>query len=187
PRAIDWLIRAGEGALLVYAARDAVAALTQALEIATRAGQDLPLAAYRTRAAAHAMLGEFDRARHDYETVLERSHVAGDQRGEWQALLDLGLLWSEREYERTGAHYRAALDLARATGDRLMIAYSLNRVANWHVNLDEADIALPLHREALAIFEECGDRRGIADTLDHLGLASCLNCDFASSMAYYER
>ena len=33
-----------------------------------------------------------------------------------------------------------------------MIAYSLNRVANWHVNLDEPDVALPLHEEALALF-----------------------------------
>src|SRR5690606_12053020 len=110
-----------------------------------------------------------------------RSRATGDQRSEWQALLDVGLLWSERDYERTGAYYRAALDLARAVGDKPMVAYSLNRVANWHVNLDEADMALPLHREALAIFEECGDRRGIADTLDLLGLASGLNCDFVSS------
>lgn len=102
-------------------------------------------------------------------------------------LTNLGLLWAERDYERAGSYSRAALDLARAIGEPAMIARSLNRVANWHVNVDEADVALPLHREALAIFEQSGDQFGIADTLDVLGIASYLSCDLESSVRYYER
>jgi DNA-binding NarL/FixJ family response regulator len=187
PRAIDWLVRAGERALALYAPSDAVSALSRAHAMAARSGRDLPLTAYRARASAHAIIGEFERARRDYEFVLDRARVTGDRASEWQALIDLGLLWAERDYERAGKYCRVALGLARALGDQQMIGHSLNRVANWHVNLDETDTALPLHREALAIFEERDDPEAIADTLDLLGMASYLGADLAASTAHYER
>lgn len=187
PRAIDWLIRAGARALALYAANDAIAALTRAHEAAARLGLALPLDAYRARAAAYAQRGAFDQARRDHETVLTRARASGDRRAEWQALLDLGLHWAERDYERSGEYCRAALALARASGDQSMIAHSLNRVANWHANLDEPDVALPLQREALALFEARDDRDGIADTLDLLGMTCYLAGDLAMSTRYYER
>ncbi len=72
PRAIGWLTRDGVEALAVYAAEDAVAAINQAQDLAVRFDEELPLGAYRTRAAAHVMLGEFDEARRDHEVVRER-------------------------------------------------------------------------------------------------------------------
>jgi DNA-binding CsgD family transcriptional regulator len=187
PRAITWLARAGAQALALYAARDAVAALTRAHELASRLAEPLPASAYYDRAAAYALLGEFDNARHDYELVLERSRAAGDHAAEWQALLDLGMLWSERDYERTGSYYSAALDLARQIGDEPTVARSLNRVANWQVNREEPDLAIPLHQEALSIFERHGDRAGIADTLDLLGMAAYLSGNYSASTDYRER
>lgn len=187
PRAIDWLIRAGERALALYAAHDAVATLSRAHMLAARFGQKLPLTAYRARASAYTLLGDFDHARRDQEIALERGRASDDTCAEWQALADLGMLWAERDYERTGNYYRAALDLARTIGNTPLIASSLNRIANWHVNQDAPDVALPLHQDALALFEECGDWDGIADTLDRLGLAGYLNCDWLSSARYWER
>jgi DNA-binding CsgD family transcriptional regulator len=187
PRAIDWLVRTGEQALALYAARDALLALDHAQELATRYGETLPIAAYRARATAASLLGEFDLARRDYELALDRARAMGDHRAEWQALVDLGMLWAERDYERTGGYYRSALDLARETGDAAMLAYSLNRVANWYVNLDEPDIGIPLHEEALALFTAADDRAGIADTLDYLGMSSYLGADFARGTHYCER
>ncbi len=187
PLAISWLVRAGEQALSLYAARDAVAALTRAHHLAARFAETLPTRAYHARAAALALLGEFDGARHDRELVLQRARAEGDHHAEWQALLDLGTLWGERDYEQTGRYSRAALELARASGDEHAVAHSLNRIANWHVNLDEPELALPLHGEALAIFEARGETAGVADTLDLLGMASYLCCNFAASTAYCER
>ena len=187
PRAIDWLIRAGEQALALYAARDAVTALTRAHDLAGRFSLPLAATAYRARAAAAALLGEFDRARRDYELALARGRATGDRPAEWQALLDLGMLWAERDYERTIGYYRVALTLAREIGEKPMIAYSLNRVANWHVNLDEPYIAVPLHEEALTLFTACGDRAGIADTLDFLGTAMYLDGNFPISTRHCEQ
>jgi DNA-binding CsgD family transcriptional regulator len=186
PRAVEWLIRAGEEALALYAADDAIAALTRAQEIASRFARDLPPSTYRARAAAATLRGEFDRARRDLELALDRGRALDDRQAEWQALLDLGMLWAERDYQRTIGYYRAALALARDTGDDRAIAHGLNRVANWHVNRDEPDEALLLHAEALARFRASADRRGIADTLDFLALASYLDADFRRATAFCE-
>ncbi len=113
--------------------------------------------------------------------------MRNDTRAEWQALLDLGMLWAERDYDRTGEHYRAALAIARVAGDASMTAYSLNRIANWHVNRDAPAAAIPLHQEALSIFEAIDDRQGIAYTLDFLGVASFVDGDWPASQRYYER
>ncbi len=187
PRAIDWLVRAGEQALVLYAARDAITALTRAHELAVRFSLPLAPTAYRARALAAALLGEFDRARRDHELALDRGRTTGDRHAEWQALLDLGMLWAERDYERTIGYYRAALALAREIGDRLMIAYSLNRVGNWHVNLDEPSIAVPLHEEALELFTACDDRAGVADSLDFLGTAMYLDGDLPAAARHYQQ
>lgn len=187
PRAVDWLVRAGERALAFYATNDAISALTRAHELAGRSGLDLSLNAYRMRASAHAITGDFERARRDYEFVLDRARTTGERAVEWKALIDLGMLWAERDYERTGNYCRTALDLARDIDDQQMIGHSLNRIANWHVNLDEVELALPLHREALEIFEQRGDEEAVADTLDFLGMASYLGTDLDASTDYYER
>ena len=54
------------------------------------------------------------------------------------------------------------------------IAHSLNRLGNWHVNLDEPGRGLELHQRALATFRELGDAVGVAQTLDFVGVASLI-------------
>ena len=75
----------------------------------------------------------------------------------------------------------------RALDDPALLAASLNRVGNWQVNTVQPAEALALHREALAIFERLDDRRGIAETLDLLGMASYLSADLDGCIAWYER
>jgi DNA-binding CsgD family transcriptional regulator len=187
PRAIDWLIAAGRQALELYAAQDAVAALSRAQELAPQFAHDLPLAVFQARATACALLGDFDQARRDHEFLLQRGRTCGDHIAEWQALLDLGMLWSGWDYDRAGSYYQAALELAYERGDPEMIASSLNQVGNWHVNQDDPDLALPLHREALTRFEAHSDREGLAGTLDLLGVAASIGCDWQASVGYWER
>lgn len=187
PRAVDWLIAAGDEALAMYAARDAVAAFSRARDVAARHAREIPVDVLRSMARAHDLLGEFDSARRDLETALDRSRLAGDLPTQWNALAELSQLWAARDYERTGTLSRAALELAREIDDPALIAHSLNRIANWHVNVDEADVALGLHEEALQIFERIGDRYGVADTLDMLGMANYLSCDLHASAQCYER
>ena len=99
---------------MLYAPHAAVEQFTRALTAASRLSSSPPSAdLYRLRGQALDTLGEFDQARADYEAALESARGAGDQQEAWQVLLDLGLLWASRDYERTGDYCRQALDLAR--------------------------------------------------------------------------
>ena len=86
-----------------------------------------------------------------------------------------------------GGYRNDALTLARAAGDDRMIARSLNRVGNWHVNLEEPQAGLPHHEEALAIFERLGDVGGVAETVDLIAMAHHVGGDERAAATYYER
>src|SRR5207248_1351330 len=148
----------------------------------------IPPALYRQRGLAHEIVGDFDRARSDLETALSLAQRDGDRRAEWQTLIDLGFLWAERNYARTGDFYRRASELASALDDPLLHARSLNRLGNWLTNVGRADEALSAHLEALALFTANGDDRGEAETLDLLGMTYGLAVgDMVASAAHYDR
>src|SRR6266702_874248 len=117
--------RAGEQAQALYAPQAASEHFTRALD----AARQLSL----TPAAS------FERARADQETALQLAHEASDRYKEWQALLDLGLLWAGRNYAQTGDYYRQALALARTMDDPATLAHSLNRLGNWYLNAEQPD------------------------------------------------
>ena len=183
-RAVVWLSRAGARARTLYAPQSAVEHLTRALGLAQQFGAAPSPLLHRERGLAYETLGDFDRAQADQEAVLALARSAGDQRGEWQALLDLGQLWAGRDYARTDDFNRQMLALARAMGDRAVLAHSLNWVGNWHVNVDEPFVGERYQREALAIFRQLGDRRGIAATIDQLGMALFLGGDLLGATAH---
>ncbi len=187
PRAIEWLVRAGEASLAHYAPHDAVAFLTQATDVATRCGGALPMSALRTRGQAWEMVGDVVRARADYEEVLRASRAMGDRRAEWQALLDLGSLWAERDYRRAGEAFHRALALAREDLDETAVADSLNAVGNWHVNNEEPHRAITCHEDALALFTRLSDRHRIAATGDLLALARYVAGDVRGAAQDYAR
>ncbi len=183
PEAIAYARRAGERALLLHAPRAAAEQLTRAVEAAHRLGVPPDFALLRARGRAWESLGEFDRARSDYEAAHEQATRAADRGAEWQALIDLGALWASRDYGRTGAFYRRALALARELGDPAKLGHSLNRLGNWHVNLDQPWLGMPWHAEALAIFRQMDDRPGTAETLDLMGLAHACHGDLIRAAA----
>lgn len=186
-KALEYAQRAGERSRALYAPRIALEQFTRALQAARQLSIAPSPALYRGRGWAYESLGDFDRARADHEAALQAARATGDRRAEWRALVDLGMLWAARNYAQTGPHYQRALDLARAMGDPSTLAQSLNRLANWHVNVEEPHEGLRYHREALAVFQQLRDRRGIAETLDFLGMASYLSGDLVQGTAYYEQ
>lgn len=185
-RAIDYYTRAGKAAARQYANAEAVAHYSLALDAARRAGTPAP-AVHRARGRVYEALGDFERSRADHEAALQQTQASGDRKGEWQALLDLGMLWASRDYSRTGEYFGRALALARELGDPLALARSLNRMGNWQLNVDEPMEALGYHREALSVFERSHDPRGLAETLDLLGMTSYLGGDLLQGTEYYRR
>jgi DNA-binding CsgD family transcriptional regulator len=185
--ALAYAGRVGERALALHAPRAAVEHFTRALGAAWQLSQTPPADLYRSRGLAYGLLGEFERARMDHETALETARASGDRRAECQSLLDLGSLWAGRDYQRAGDLFRQATHRASELEDAATHARSLNRLANWLVNTGRAAEALPVHQEALAIFTAADDARGMAETLDLLGMASGFNGAAAAAVGYYDR
>lgn len=177
---------AGEQAQSQNAPREAIAHFSQALEAARRLEAN-PAGLHRSRGRAYELLGDFDLARADLEAALAAARQSGDRRAEWQALLDLGFLWTANDYQTSGRWLEQALDLARGLDDPAVLAATLNRLGNWHFNRDEPDIALQFHQEALSLFEALGDRAGLAETYDLLGLTRSATGHHLAGGRYFDR
>lgn len=169
--------RAGEQAQALYAPQAAALHFTRALDATRQLSLTPPASLYRARGLAYEALGDFERARADHETALQLADAASDRHAEWQALLDLGLLWAGRDYVQSGDYYQRALVLARTLDDPATLAHSLNRLGNWYLNAEQPQEALRCHQEALAAFQALSDWHGKAATLDLLGMASLLSGD----------
>jgi DNA-binding CsgD family transcriptional regulator len=113
--------------------------------------------------------------------------LAENLRGEWQALMDLGSLWAERDYTQTGAYCQQALELARHMDDPITLAHTLNRLGNWHVNIEQTREALRYHQESLTLFQQAHDLQGIAATHDMLGMTHALGGDLLQATANYQQ
>jgi DNA-binding CsgD family transcriptional regulator len=161
--------------------------LDRAFQASEKAGTTVSVELLLARGWANETLAEFDRAREDFTSALDRARAVGDQRTAWEALHALGLLWAARDYSRAGDYRRDSLTVARAIGDDALVARSLNRVGNWHVNLDEPRAGLPHHEEALALFERLGDQRGVAETVDLIAMAHHIAGDQRAAATHFER
>ncbi|MFW6074892.1 MAG: helix-turn-helix transcriptional regulator, partial [Chloroflexota bacterium] len=179
--AVDWLVRAARRALSLHASDVAIKRVSTAMELSQERGVELPLDAYVIRARGLEIQGAFDAARADFERGFEIATAAGDHRLAWQAALDLGTAWVERDYQVAREWFDRALELADQLDDRAARASSLNWIGNWHINREQPQRARELHTEALEAFEDLGDRHGIAETLDLLAMATCMSADLAAS------
>jgi len=186
-QALTYGQRAGEQAQALYSPQAATLHFTRALNAARHLSLTPPASLYRARGLAYVNQGEFERARADQETALQLAHEASDRHGQWQALIDLGFLWAGRNYAQTGDYYQQALALARTMDDPATLAHSLNRLGNWHLNVEQPHEALRCHQEALATFQALSDQRGKASTLDFLGMASLLSGDLMQSAVYNQQ
>ncbi|MCA1646679.1 MAG: LuxR C-terminal-related transcriptional regulator [Chloroflexi bacterium] len=186
-RVREYSARMGDRALRMDAPALAVEHFGRALEAARALGEAPSEQLHRARGQAYEVRGEFEPAVADYRAALEAARADGDRGGEWQGLLDLGIAWLARDYARAGPFFDQALTLAGQLGDARQIAYSLNRLGNWYVNLDEPDRGLELHERALGTFGELGDPGGVAETLDFVGVASLIRGRRRAAIATLEQ
>ena len=186
-KAVTYGQRAAEQAYRLYTPHAAIEQVTRALSAAQLGMIAPPIALYHLRGRAYEILGDFEQARLDYETALRIARKAEEHHVEWQALMALGSLWAERDYTQTGKYYQQALALAHHLDDPRVLAQSLNRLGNWHVNIEEPREALHYHQEALALFQQAHDAPGIAQTCDLLGMAHTLGGDLRQASASYQQ
>ncbi|MDP9236510.1 MAG: AAA family ATPase, partial [Chloroflexota bacterium] len=189
-KAIDYARRAGDRAGSLAAWEAAAAHYERALlalEFLPVRDDRRQTELRRSRGQAYETLGDFDRARTDYEQAFAAAQAAKDGNAELQSLIDLGFLWSGRDYERTGVYFQRAFELADAIGDPGLRARSMNRLGNWLVNVGRPSEGLAHHASALAIFESEHDTLGTAETLDLMGIANALFGDLPACVEAFSR
>ncbi len=186
-KAIDYAQRAGEKAVQLHSHRAAIGYFNWALEAIDHLDHPPAPALYLARGQAYEKLGEFEQAQRDYTEALHAARTTKERVAEWQSAIALGFLWAGRDYAQTERWFRQASALAQALEDPLLQARSLNRIGNWHLNVEQPHEALRYHREALVLFEQLHDARGIAETLDLLGMTSYLGGDLLQGTDYYQQ
>lgn len=170
-KALEYERRVGEKALALYAPHAAVNHFTHALSALHHLSGEQPSLVYRLRGQAYETLGEFERARGDYERALDAARTVHDSKMEWESMTALGFLWTGHDYKRAGVWFRQALALAEELDDPTLRAPSLNRLGNWLLNTGQIQEGLEAHQEALRLFEAQIDRQGMAEALEMLGAA----------------
>jgi DNA-binding CsgD family transcriptional regulator len=96
------------------------------------------------------------------------------------------MLWSGRDYVVAGEYAERSLAVARDLDDKGCIARSVDRIGNWHMNTGHVRQALAYEQQALELLESLDDPRGVADTLNLLGM-TCAFVDSEQSAAYYSQ
>jgi predicted ATPase len=186
-KAVEYAQRAGDRAQMLDTPRVAIEQFTRVLDAAHQGGiEPLPIW-YRCRGRAYETLGDFERARADYEAALQAARTIQDRQAEWQALLDLGFLWESRDYAQAGEYYQQALSLVRLFNAPDLLARNLNRIGNWYLNASQPHESLRYYHEALAIFQTLADQRQMAETLNMLGTASYSGGDLVQGTRYNEQ
>ncbi len=173
-RGIEWLMKAAERAHTFHAAGVVIEDTSQVFELASELSIPVPARMYLLRGQAFEATGDPEQAREDYHLALEYARLDHEAMVEWQAVVNLGMIWMQSDYSQTGAYFEQALDLARRIGDESIVARSMNRLGNWHTNIEQPDQAVQLHQQALAVFFRLGDQPGLADTYDQLGMANLI-------------
>jgi tetratricopeptide (TPR) repeat protein len=185
-RALEYYLIAAETASRRYANAEAIENYTKALKAAA-GNQAVQAKVLRARGTLYEIIGDFEQALADQQSALDLAQSNEDREGEWDSLINLGMLWASRDYRQTGEYYDRALKIARSTRNPSTIAHSLNRIGNYSTNIEESKQAERYHQEALQIFTRLEDEAGIAETVDLLGMAEALGGDLVQAKQYLER
>lgn len=157
---------AGKNAMSLAAMREARIHLDRAIDAAHHLSLQPSWQLLLARGKAYDRLGESELARLDLTSALDQARLEQDSKGESEALISLGYFFSAQDYKQTIDYFRQALQVARSIQEPALIGAILNRIGNWFVNQERPLEGGQYHQEALEIYEEFQDTKGIASTLE---------------------
>jgi tetratricopeptide (TPR) repeat protein len=188
----DWLragrawLRAAEDATRRYAASDAVALATQALQAGEQAADlEVSARALVLRGRAHEAAGAHAAALDDLTRGAEGARAAGDRRLEMLVLRELGgdvPVSRGKPASYFAANLESGLRIAESLGDRASEASFLSRLGVIAANRLQLDAALGYGLRAVAAGRAGADEQALTDGLDGLKTA-CLSLGDTRALA----
>ena len=188
----DWLraarawLRAGEEAMGRFAASDAAALATQALEAGERvADAEVSARALVLRGRALEAVGAHAAALADLTRGADGARAAGDRRLEMLALRELGgdvPVSRGKPVSYYASNLESGLRIAVSLGDRGSEANMLSRLAVIAANRLHLDVALAYGRRAVAAGRASGDDQALTAGLDGLKI-TCLSLGDTRALA----
>lgn len=171
-RAARAFLVAGEQAGRRFAAADAEALLTSALEAAHRAGApEVTGRAYQARGRVREALAAYPAALADFQAAVRTARRVGDRRLEMIGLRELGgdvPIALGRPVARCVEHLRGGLAIAESLADRTMEADLLSRLAVVSSSRLKLAAALGYAQRAVQTTRPGSDERALAMALDGL-------------------
>ena len=193
PKALGYLVLAGERSQTLFAMRDALHWLDRAVALSESHPESLDarqrLALYERRGAARAQAGQTLGAVADIHRVIDAARAGGEREKTRDALIQLGMAYRRADaYGEATVCLTEALAESRAMNDERHAAdtlYHLGTVA-WSTGLN--DQAIGFHQQAVEICE----RRGFADLVavqayHGRGEAHFANAEPAAAIECYTR
>ncbi|MDW8404328.1 adenylate/guanylate cyclase domain-containing protein [Chloroflexus sp.] len=136
----------------------------------------------------HGMQGRYERARYHFLNALSVQEAIGDVHGCARTNNNLGYLEQlQSNYAVAIEHYARAEQLARKGSAKYALSSALLNTAYAHYRLANYDAAEAACREALALCEEMGDRLGMAQADDTLGIIAYARGDYQQALHVYQQ
>jgi adenylate cyclase len=173
PESIDIHLKLGEVKMLLGHYQEAEASYRAALALAERAADE------RALACGHRRMGELLEKQGDYAGALnwlaqaqQASQALADKDELVQVLLALGgnVYWQQGEYAAAKECLEEALKLTWEFDDLKNRARVLHGLGNVQLYQGNHDAAQKLFEESLALRRKTGDKLGIANALNNLGI-----------------
>ncbi len=164
PKALHYLVLAGERSCALFAMRDALHWLDRAAALAElhpdAFDEHQRLAVYERRGAARAQAGQTRGAVADIARVVEAARASGDRQRTRDALVQLGMAYRRADaYDDATACLTVALAESRAIHDERHAADTLYHLGTVAWSTGRNDQAIGHHQQAVEICE----RTGLAD------------------------
>ena len=193
PKALHYLVLAGEHSQKLFAMRDALHWLDRAVALSEAHPESLDarqrLALYEQRGAARAQAGQTQGAVADMRRVIDALRAGGEREKTRDAMIQLGMAYRRADqYEEATACLTEALRESRLMNDERHAADTLYHLGTVAWSTGKNSQAIGFHQQAVEICERAGFTDLVAVQAWHgRGEAHFANAEPAAAIACYTR
>jgi class 3 adenylate cyclase/tetratricopeptide (TPR) repeat protein len=190
-RALDYLLKAAEKATQAFGLRQAIELYAEALAVAARRRESVPVATlmaiHRARADLFFGIGDFVRSREAAEALVDLARRAGDRVAEAVALVQVAqaLQWAE-DFPPAFERVREAIKIAESVGAQAPLGFGLYIRGYMHAVTGRLDDAEADVGRALSIGRAVGDPNRQALALHFLSLHRSWQGEYGPSLELSE-